>query len=58
VDARNEGADIVILARTDARATHGLQEAIDRCNLFRKLGYSKFYNELPNVDDDEVCTIL
>ena len=39
VDARNEGKDIVILARTDARATHGLEEAIERCKMFRKLGY-------------------
>jgi 2-methylisocitrate lyase-like PEP mutase family enzyme len=38
VDARNEGADIVILARTDARATLGLDEAIERCKMFRKLG--------------------
>src|SRR5688572_14869477 len=30
VDARNEGADIVIIARTDARATHGLEEALVR----------------------------
>ena len=39
VDARNEGADIVILARTDARATHGLDEAIERCKMFRQIGY-------------------
>lgn len=40
VDARNEGADIVILARTDARATLGLDEAIARCNMFLELGYA------------------
>src|SRR4051812_43579746 len=30
VDARDEGAGILILARTDARATHGLDEALWR----------------------------
>ena len=39
VDARNEGQDIVILARTDARGTHGIEEAIERCKMFRKLGW-------------------
>jgi 2-methylisocitrate lyase-like PEP mutase family enzyme len=38
VDARNEGADIVIVARTDARATHGLEEALDRARAFADLG--------------------
>ena len=33
-DARDEGADILILARTDARATHGLDEAIARARAF------------------------
>ena len=39
VDARDQGQDIVILARTDARSTHGIEEAIERCKMFRKLGY-------------------
>ena len=42
VDARNdsckEGSDILILARTDAIATEGLDEAIDRAKEFAKLG--------------------
>lgn len=38
VDAREEGADILIMARTDARASLGLNEAIDRCKFFRDLG--------------------
>jgi 2-methylisocitrate lyase-like PEP mutase family enzyme len=38
VDARNEGADIVIVARTDARATHGLEEALARARAFAELG--------------------
>ena len=38
VQARDEGEDIVILARTDARGVLGLDEAIERCKTFRKLG--------------------
>jgi 2-methylisocitrate lyase-like PEP mutase family enzyme len=30
LDARDEGADILIMARTDARGPHGLDEAIER----------------------------
>lgn len=38
VDARNDGADILIMARTDARATDGMNEAIARCKAFRQIG--------------------
>jgi 2-methylisocitrate lyase-like PEP mutase family enzyme len=38
VDARSEGDDIVIVARTDARATHGLEEALARAQAFAELG--------------------
>jgi 2-methylisocitrate lyase-like PEP mutase family enzyme len=37
VDARDEGSDILILARTDARATLGLDEAIWRARAFADL---------------------
>jgi 2-methylisocitrate lyase-like PEP mutase family enzyme len=37
VDARNEGQDIVILARTDARESLGMDEAIERYIAFDKL---------------------
>jgi 2-methylisocitrate lyase-like PEP mutase family enzyme len=47
VDARKEGADIVILARTDARATLGLDEAIARLKLFRELGADWTFLEAP-----------
>ena len=47
VDARNAGADILIMARTDARATHGLQEAIERCQLFRDIGADISFLEAP-----------
>lgn len=39
IDARERyGQDIVILARTDARAILGLDQAIARCKKFRELG--------------------
>jgi len=47
VDARNEGADILILARTDARGPLGLDEAIERCLTFRKLGADWTFLEAP-----------
>lgn len=47
VDARNEGADILILARTDARATHGIEEAIARCQQFREIGADITFLEAP-----------
>lgn len=47
VDARNEGADILILARTDARATHGLDEAIVRAQGFIDLGADISFLEAP-----------
>ena len=47
VDARDSGADILIMARTDARATDGLDEAIARCRLFRELGADITFLEAP-----------
>jgi 2-methylisocitrate lyase-like PEP mutase family enzyme len=38
VDARDAGQDIVIVARTDARQTHGLDEALARARAFAELG--------------------
>jgi 2-methylisocitrate lyase-like PEP mutase family enzyme len=38
VDARDEVGDIVIVARTDARATHGFEEALARARAFAELG--------------------
>ena len=38
VDAREEGADILILARTDARGPLGFDEALERCRAFADLG--------------------
>lgn len=47
VDARRAGADILILARTDARATQGLEEAIERCRAFVDAGADITFLEAP-----------
>ena len=52
VDARSEGADILIMARTDARAGHGLEEAIDRCNGFVELGADITFLEAPESEEE------
>jgi len=50
VDARREGANILIMARTDARATHGLGEAIERCRAFYRLGADITFLEAPQSE--------
>lgn len=52
VDARNDGADIMILARTDARHAHGLDEAIDRAKAFSDLGADILFVEAPQSQDE------
>lgn len=53
VDARKEcGLDIVILARTDARATMGVDEAIERCKLFMEMGADWTFLEAPLSQDE------
>lgn len=48
VDARREcGQDIVIMARTDARTTLGMDEAIERCREFVKIGADITFLEAP-----------
>jgi 2-methylisocitrate lyase-like PEP mutase family enzyme len=47
VEARAGGADIVIMARTDARATHGLDEALWRLQAFVDLGADILFLEAP-----------
>ncbi len=47
VDARNEGADILIMARTDARATDSLEEAISRAQMFHDIGADINFVEAP-----------
>jgi 2-methylisocitrate lyase-like PEP mutase family enzyme len=47
VDARNGDADILIMARTDARGCISLDEAILRCRLFREIGADITFLEAP-----------
>lgn len=52
VDARENGANILVMARTDANATDGLDEAIERCKEFRKIGVDITFLEAPrNIDE-------
>lgn len=53
VDARNAGEDILIMARTDARACVDLDEAIARCQLFRAIGADITFLEAP-LDEAEM----
>ncbi len=52
VDARDEGADILIMARTDARATDGLEEALYRSRTFADLGADVIFLEAPQSIDE------
>jgi 2-methylisocitrate lyase-like PEP mutase family enzyme len=57
VEARRQGGDIVIVARTDARATRGLDEAICRMKLFAEAGADILFVEAPETEDEmhEIC---
>jgi len=50
VDARNEGADILIMARTDARATHDLDEGLRRMAAFAGIGADILFLEAPRSE--------
>jgi 2-methylisocitrate lyase-like PEP mutase family enzyme len=50
IDARDAGADILIMARTDARACVSLDEAIERCRAFRAMGADITFLEAPLTD--------
>lgn len=50
VDARDEGAGILIMARTDARATDGLDEALWRAQAFADLGADIIFLEAPRSE--------
>ncbi len=52
IKAREQGADILILARTDARATLGFQEAIERVKMFEDLGADILFLEAPESVDE------
>jgi 2,3-dimethylmalate lyase len=46
LDARVD-ADLIICARTDARAVHGLDDAIARCQLYREAGADLLFVDAP-----------
>ncbi len=50
VDARDEGSDILILARTDARYEFGIEEAIARAESFARLGADILFVEAPRSE--------
>lgn len=52
VDARNEGADILIMARTDARGTDGMDEALRRIKAFSAIGADILFLEAPRTEDE------
>ena len=52
VDARDEGADILIMARTDARATDGFDEAMWRIRAFADIGADILFLEAPESETE------
>jgi 2-methylisocitrate lyase-like PEP mutase family enzyme len=52
VDAREDGADILIMARTDANATHGFDEAMRRIEAFAEAGADILFLEAPKTEDE------
>ena len=51
VDAR-ANADILVMARTDARAVHGFDEALARCKDFEAEGADIIFLEAPETEDE------
>lgn len=56
-EARSMGRDIVVVARTDARETHGLGEAIERGNRFNEMGADIIFVEAPRseAEMERIC---
>ena len=52
VDAREAGPDILIMARTDARAIHGFEDALERCHEFVEEGADIIFLEAPTSEDE------
>ena len=52
VDARDEGCDILIMARTDANATDGMDEAIQRARTFAEIGADITFLEAPRDEGE------
>ena len=49
-ELRGEGLEILVMARTDARATHGLDEALDRARAFEEIGVDLLFVEAPRTE--------
>jgi 2-methylisocitrate lyase-like PEP mutase family enzyme len=45
-------ADILVMARTDARAVHGFDAALDRCRDFEDAGADIIFLEAPETEDE------
>jgi 2-methylisocitrate lyase-like PEP mutase family enzyme len=60
VDARDRGADVLILARTDARGPLGLDEALWRGQAFAELGADIVFVEAPRSEQEmeRVCASI
>lgn len=58
VDERESGADILIMARTDARHALGLEEAMERCRAFHEVGADILFLEAPRSREEmaRFCT--
>jgi 2-methylisocitrate lyase-like PEP mutase family enzyme len=52
VDAREAGPDILIMARTDARAVSGFEDALERCHDFVEEGADIIFLEAPESTDE------
>jgi methylisocitrate lyase len=53
VDTRVD-QDLVIMARTDALATHGIEEAIERANRYREAGADLIFVEAPTTKEEMI----
>jgi len=52
VEVRDEGCDILIMARTDARAAHDMEEALVRARAFSELGADILFVEAPTTEEE------
>jgi len=55
VDAREDGNDILVMARTDANATEGFDEALERARMFIEAGADITFLEAP-TDEEQMRT--
>jgi 2-methylisocitrate lyase-like PEP mutase family enzyme len=58
VEVRDEGSDILIMARTDARAARDMEEALVRARAFSELGADILFVEAPATEEEmeQLCT--